>query len=98
MPLSIKEAYFYKSIYFVYLKAYRALDRLVNKSLMVCRGEIVELWRYSCEITALAQTAGCRLLLIRPAVSREYLVNTLNRVGKLSNDKSKHWVNLTVVK
>ena len=29
---------------------------------MACRGDIVELWRCSREITALARTAGCRLL------------------------------------
>ena len=33
--------------------------RLVDKSLMVPRGDIVELCRCSREITALARTAGC---------------------------------------
>ena len=39
-----------------------SVNRLVEKS-MVCCGEIVELWRCSREITALARNAGCRLLL-----------------------------------
>ena len=71
--------------------------RPVDKSLMVCRGEIVELWRCSREITALAGTAGCRLLhpvngtlVVRAVVfrsSREYRGNhgeIRNRVRTLS--------------
>ena len=44
--------------------------RLVDESLMVYRGEIVELWLCSREITALARTAGCRLRGVRAVVAR----------------------------
>ena len=70
--------------------------RLADKSLMVCRGEIVELWQCSPEITALARTAGCRLLfpltgtlVVRAVVSRgrqsrENTAGFAGRFGTLS--------------